>query len=81
MEQNYVVVIKVHDSNNDSWANQVVAQYDDEWTAKAKYYSELARLINAQDYDFVLVMLIDTYGNKVSEYRDTRPTPEPEQEG
>ena len=81
MEQNYVVVIKVHDSNSDSWANQVVAQYDNEWTAKAKYYSELARLINAQDYDFVLVMLIDTYGNKVSEYRDTRPTPEPEQEG
>jgi hypothetical protein len=72
MEQNYVVIFKVHDSKSGAWANSVVAQYNDEWAAKSKYHSELARLLNAQDFDFVMVMLIDTYGNTKSEFRDSR---------
>lgn len=80
MEQNYVVIFKVHDSKSGNWANQVVAQFDDMWAAKSKYFSELARLINAQDFDFVMVMFIDTYGNKESTYRDSRVAPEPESE-
>lgn len=78
MEQNYAVVFKVHDSKSGNWANNVVAQFDDAWAAKSKYYSELARLINAQDFDFVCVMLVDTYGNTISDFRDSRVAPEPE---
>lgn len=81
MEQNYVVAYKLHDSKAGTWSNQAVAQYDDYWQAVAKYGSEVARLINVQDYDFVLVYLMDTFGNinpnnKV--WRDSRVEPAPE---
>lgn len=83
MEQNYVVAYKLHDSKAGTWSNQAVAQYDDYWQAVAKYGSEVARLINVQDYDFVLVYLMDTFGNinpnnKVC--RDSRVAPEPNAE-
>lgn len=81
MEQNYTVRYKLHDTNNDQWSNAFVAQYEDYWTAVAKYGSEVARLINVQDYDFVLVQMQDTYGNNVqSIFRDSRVAPEPEPE-
>lgn len=80
MEQNYTVAYKLHDSKSNQWSNQAVAQYSDYWQAVAKYGSEVSRLINVQDYDFVLVYLMDTYGNinpsnKV--WRDSRVAPEP----
>lgn len=81
MEQNYVVAYKLHDSKSNQWSNQAVAQYDDYWTAMAKYGSEVARLINVQDYDFVLVYLMDTFGNinpSNRVWRDSRVAPEPE---
>lgn len=79
MEQNYTVRYKLHDTQNNQWANAFVAQYSDYWTAVAKYGSEVSRLINSQDYDFVLVQLQDTYGNsKESIFRDSRVAPEPE---
>lgn len=78
MEQNYTVRYKLHDTKNDQWSNSFVAMYDDYWTAVAKYGSEVSRLINAQDYDFVLVQLQDTFGNNVeSMFRDSRVAPEP----
>lgn len=77
MEQNYSIQYKLHDSKSNSWANGVVAQYDDYWTAQAKYASEIARLINALDYDFVLIVFMDTYGNTETKFRDSRQTPEP----
>lgn len=80
MEQNYTVQYKLHDSKNNQWANQVVAQYDDYWTAQAKYASEIARLINAQDYDFVAVIFMDTFGRTEVKVRDSRVAPEPEPE-
>lgn len=76
MEQNYAVIFKVHNIESGAWANNVVGQFEDEWSAKSKYHSELARLLNAQDFDFVMVMMIDTYGNKISEFRDSRVAPE-----
>ena len=78
MEQNYTVQYKLHDSKNNSWANQVVAQYDDYWTAQHKYASEIARLINVLDYDFVAVIFMDTFGRTEVKVRDSRVTPEPE---
>ena len=73
MEENYTVSYKLHDTKSNQWSNSFVAQYNDYWTAAAKYGSEVARLINAQDYDFVLVQLQDTYGNrKESIFRDSR---------
>lgn len=78
MEQNYTVQYKLHDSKNNSWANQVVAQYDDYWTAQQKYASEIARLINVLDYDFVAVIFMDTFGRTEVKVRDSRVTPEPE---
>lgn len=81
MEQNYTVCYKLHDSKSGQWSNQAVAQYSDYWEAMAKYGSEVARLINAQDYDFVLVYLMDTFGNinpSNKTWRDSRVAPEPE---
>ena len=78
MEQNYTVQYKLHDSKNNSWANQVVAQYDDYWTAQQKYASEIARLINVLDYDFVAVIFMDTFGRTEVKVRDSRVAPEPE---
>lgn len=73
MEQNYTIRYKLHDTKNEQWSNAFVAMYDDYWTAVAKYGSEVARLINAQDYDFVLVQLQDTFGNNIeSMFRDSR---------
>lgn len=78
MEQNYTVQYKLHDSKNNSWANQVVAQYNDYWTAQQKYASEIARLINVLDYDFVAVIFMDTFGRTEVKVRDSRVAPEPE---
>ena len=80
MEQNYTVQYKLHDSKNNSWANQVVAQYNDYWTAQQKYASEIARLINVLDYDFVAVIFMDTFGRTEVKVRDSRVTPEPNEE-
>lgn len=81
MEQNYTVSYKLHDTKSNAWSNSFVAQYNDYWTAVAKYGSEVARLINALDYDFVLVQLQDTYGSvNQTIYRDSRVAPEPEPE-
>lgn len=78
MEQNYTVQYKLHDSKNNSWANQVVAQYDDYWTAQQKYASEIARLINVLDYDYVAIIFMDTFGRTEVKVRDSRVAPEPE---
>ena len=80
MEQNYTVQYKLHDSKNNSWANQVVAQYNDYWTAQQKYASEIARLINVLDYDFDAVIFMDTFGRTEVKVRDSRVTPEPNEE-
>ena len=55
-----------------------MAQYDDYWTAQQKYASEIARLINVLDYDFVAVIFMDTFGRTEVKVRDSRVTPEPE---
>lgn len=79
MEQNYSIHNKIHDSNSGQWSNSAVAQYSDYWQAVAKYGSEVSRLANVQDYDFVLIYMIDTYGNvKESIYRDSRVEPSEE---
>lgn len=79
MEQNYSIQNKIHDSKNGQWSNNVVAQYNDYWQAVAKYGSEVSRLANVQDYDYVLIYIIDTFGNiKESIIRDSRVAPEPE---
>lgn len=72
MEQNYAVIIKVHNKETGAWANQVSAQYDNGIDAKAKYHSELARLLPVDEFDFVMVAMIDTFGNGTSEFRDSR---------
>ena len=78
MEQNYTVQYKIHDTNSNSWSNQVVAQYSDYWTAQQKYASEIARLINVLDYDYVAVIFMDTFGRTEVKVRDSRVEPEPE---
>lgn len=80
MEQNYTVQYKLHDSKNNQWSNQVVAQYNDYWTAQQKYASEISRLINALDYDFVAVIFMDTFGRTEVKVRDSRVEPEPDEE-
>ena len=78
MEENYSIQNKIHDSKSGQWSNSAVAQYSDYWQAVAKYGSEVSRLANVQDYDYVLIYIIDTYGNiRERILRDSRVAPEP----
>lgn len=72
MENNYSVQFKVHNKKTGAWGNNVVLQTSDYDASITKYYSELGRLYNASDFDFVMVMWVDMFGNTKSDYRDSR---------
>ena len=78
MEQNYVVLNKVHNRKSGAWANNVVYQGTDRNDVYAHFGSEIGRLFNASDFDFVAVTFSDTYGNNETKFRDDRVAPEPE---
>ena len=58
MTESYSVEFKVHNKTSDAWANKVSYQDTDKDLAFEHYFSELARLWNAKDFDFVQVSLI-----------------------
>ena len=80
MEQNYVVLNKVHNRESGAWANNVVYQGTDRNDVYAHFGSEIGRLFNAYSFDFVAVTFSDTYGNGETKFRDDRVQPEPNAE-
>ena len=72
MEENYTVSFKVHNKKTGAWANNITFQTGDRLAARAKYHSECGRLFGSSDFDFVMVAMIDTYGNVTSDYSDLR---------
>lgn len=77
MEQNYVVQNKVHNKESGAWANNIVYQGADRNDVYAHFGTEIGRLFNASDFDFVAVTFSDTYGNNETKFRDDRVAPEP----
>ena len=78
MEELYSVSFKVHNKENDGWAAKVQYTTNNERDAKANFGSECSRLFGTSDFDFVLVMLIDTYGNVMTkDFIDERVAPQP----
>ena len=49
--------------------------------SKRSWGSELNRLYGSSDFDFVTIMIVDNYGNRVmGDVKDVRVVPEPEEE-
>lgn len=58
----------------------MVGMYDDLSAAKQAYYSNMGSIIKAIN-DFAMVILYDSFGNKVlSDFDDTHVEPEPNEE-
>lgn len=78
MENNYTVQNKVHNIKTGAWANNIVMQSASRNDAYAKFGDEIGRLFDADDFDFVSVTFMDTFGNGETKFRDDRVEPESE---
>lgn len=74
----YAIVFTAKNKESGEWASRVSGTKSDLGQAKAFYHSECARLIGNADFDDSMVMLIDSYGNRVAYDSYQAPAPEPE---
>lgn len=86
METMYFVSWYIHNKKNNEWNATIVDKYDDLSAAKKSYHEQLAMYINGDDFDSVVVLLTDSYGNRIngewwSNYVSPEPEPEPNEEG
>lgn len=81
METKYFVVRAYRYKESGSWEYKLVGMYDNVSTAKQAYYSNMGAIIKDSN-DFAMVILFDSYGNKIASDFDStvepEPTPEPE---
>lgn len=75
MSNNYTVQNKVHNRESGAWANNIVYQGADKNDVYSHFGSEISRLYNAQDFDFVAITFMDTFGNTETKFRDDRVDP------
>ena len=83
MKTMYFVSWYIHNKTEDAWNAVIVDKYDDISAAKKSYHEQLAMYINGEDFDNVVVLLTDSYGNKLMDEWWTNyvaPEPEPEAE-
>lgn len=75
----YAIVFTAQNKDTGEWASRVSGTKDNLADAKAFYHSECARLIGNAGFTDSMVMLIDSYGNRVAcdSYKVPEPTPEP----
>lgn len=73
----YAIVFTAKAKESGEWASRVSGTKADLGEAKAFYHSECARLIGNAGFSEAMVMLIDSYGNRVSYDHYAEPTPEP----
>lgn len=78
METKYFVARAFRYKESGSWEYKLVGMYDDISTAKQAYYSNMGSIIKPTN-DFAMVILFDSYGNKIlSDFDNTYVAPEPE---
>lgn len=83
METKYFVVRAFRYAESHNWEYKLVGAYDDVTAAKQAYYSNMGSIIKPTN-DFTMVILFDSYGNKImSDFDSTyvEPEPEPNEEG
>ena len=80
METKYFVCRAFRYKESGSWEYKLVGMYGDLSTAKQAYYSNMGAIIKSSN-DFAMVILYDSYGNKIlSDYDSTYVAPEPNEE-
>lgn len=81
METMYFVEYTVHNAKSGAWAHNTSSSNSDINEVKRSWGSELNRLYGSSDFDFVSIMIVDNYGNRVmGDVKDVRVVPEPEEE-
>ena len=61
----YAIVFTARNKASGEWASRVSGTKTDIGEAKAFFHSECARLIGNEGFDEAMVMLIDSYGNRI----------------
>lgn len=80
METKFFVVEAYRYKESKSWEYSLKGMYDDLTVAKQMYHSRLGAIIKDTN-DFVMVILFDSFGNKImSDFVDTTTEPEPTEE-
>lgn len=82
METKYFVARAFRYKDSENWEYKLVGMYSSISQAKQAYYSNMGSIIKDSN-DFAMVILYDSYGNKIiSDFDSTyvEPTPEPEAE-
>lgn len=74
----YAIVFTAKAKESGDWASRVSGTKTDLGEAKAFYHSECSRLIGNAGFDEAMVMLIDSYGNRIDFDYYAQPVPEPE---
>lgn len=71
----YAIVFTAKSKESGEWASRVSGTKSDLGEAKAFFHSECARLIGNAGFDESMVMLIDSYGNRVDYDSYVAPVP------
>jgi len=80
METKYFVARAFRYKSSGNWEYSLVGMYDNISTAKQAYHSTMGSIIKATN-DFAMVILYDSYGNKImSDFDNTYEEPEPNAE-
>ena len=74
----YAIVFTAKAKESGEWASRVSGTKTDLGEAKAFYHSECARLLGNTGFDEAMVMLIDSYGNRIAYDSYAFPAPEGE---
>lgn len=74
----YAIVFTARSKESGEWASRVSGTKSDLGEAKAFFHSECSRLIGNAGFTDAMVMLIDSFGNRVMYDSYSEPTPEPE---
>ena len=74
----YAIVFTARSKESGEWASRVSGTKSDYAEAKAFFHSECARLIGNIGFTDAMVMLIDSYGNRVMYDSYSFAEPEPE---
>jgi len=73
----YAIVFTARSKESGDWASRVSGTKTDFGEAKAFFHSECARLIGNAGFTDAMVMLIDSYGNRIMYDNYSIPQPEP----
>lgn len=76
----YAIVFTAKAKESGEWTSRVSGTKADLGEAKAFFHSECARLIGNAGFDEAMVMLIDSFGNRLPYDYYAQPQPEPNEE-